>query len=303
VLALVVLGGFLAAPIIRAVLKLGRAIGRGVGSWIQSVRFRAQLRWRIEAAELLDSLPLFDDLPVDVLNDIAGRVERLEVGAGTAVVRQGDTADAFYLIRKGTLEVVEVDTDGRERVAQTLVAGESFGEIGLVTGARRNATVRARTGAELFGVDKGTFDRLLTDHVALPEFAPTLYELAALRALPAFANIGSSELLLIQEHGAWQNVPPGVAVVEQGEVGDAFYAVSDGHFEVTIDGNLVGSCDAGGHFGERALLTDAPRAATVRSITPARVFRLDRTGFEQLLADAFSGRPGEESHRVEFERE
>jgi putative peptide zinc metalloprotease protein len=302
-LALLVLGVFLASPIIRGLLALARAIGRRLGSWLQSARFRAQLRWRIEAAELLDSLPLFDDLPVDVLNDVAGRVERLEVGPGTAVVRQGDTADAFYLIRQGTLEVVEVDADGTERVAQTLGAGESFGEIGLVTGARRNATVRARTGAELFAIDKGTFDRLLTDRVALPEFAPTLYELAALRALPAFANVPSSELLQIQEHGAWQNVPPDVAVVVQGDAGDAFYAVADGHFEVTIDGQRVGSCDPGGHFGERALLTDAPRAATVRSLTPARVFRLDRTGFEQLLADAFRVRTDGESHRVDFSRE
>jgi cAMP-dependent protein kinase regulator len=92
-------------------------------------------------------------------------------------------------------------------------------------------------------------------------------------------------------------------VIEQGDVGDAFYAVAEGHFEVTIDGHQVGSCDPGGHFGERALLTDAPRAATVRSVTPARVFRLDRTGFEQLLADAFRGRARAESHRVEFERE
>ena len=63
---------------------------------------------------------------------------------------------------------------------QTLSAGESFGVIALITGARRNATVRARRRAELFAIDKGTFDRLLADRVALPEFAPTLYELAAL---------------------------------------------------------------------------------------------------------------------------
>ena len=155
----------------------------------------------------------------------------------------------------------------------------------------------------LFAIDKGTFDRLLTNHVALPEFAPTLYELAALRALPPFANVPAGGLLEISEQGTWENVPPGVAVVEQGEVGDAFYAVADGQFEVVVDGEWVGSCEAGGYFGERALLADAPRAATVRSVTPARVFRLDRTGFQQLLAGAFTGRAGGESHRVDFRRE
>jgi putative peptide zinc metalloprotease protein len=303
VLALAVLVAFLAGPIVRGVFALARAIARPIESWIQTVRFRAQRRWRIEAAALLDSLPLFDDLPVDVLNDIAGRVERLEVGAGNSVVRQGDIADAFFVIREGTLVIVEVDADGTERVTQTLGAGQSFGEIGLVTGARRNATVRARTNAVLFAIDKGTFDRLLADHVALPELAPTLYELAALRALPPFANVATGGLVRMRDQGTWQNVPPGVAVVEQGEVGDAFYAVADGQFEVLVDGERVGSCEAGGYFGERALLADAPRAATVRSLTPARVFRLDRTGFRQLLADAFGGRAEAESHRVDFQRE
>jgi len=303
VIALVVLLSFLAAPIIRGVVALARAIARRVGSWLQAARFRAQRRWRIEAVEMLDELPLFDDLPVDVLNDIAGRVQRVEVGAGTAVVRQGDIADAFYVIRSGTLDIIEVDADGTERVTQTLSAGHSFGEMGLVTGARRNATVRARTGADLFVVDKGTFDRLLTDRVALPEFAPTMYELAALRALPPFANLPASELLRLQEQGGWFNVPPDTAVVEQGEAGDAFYAVADGQFEVVVDGRAVGSCEPGGYFGERALLGDAPRAATVRSLTPARVFRLERSGFEQLLANGFRGTSDRVSPRVAFQRE
>jgi CRP-like cAMP-binding protein len=186
---------------------------------------------------------------------------------------------------------------------QTCHAGESFGELGLVTGAHRAATVRARERAELFKIDKGTFDRLLTDRVALPEFAPTLHDLAALRALPPFANLPSSELLRLHEHGSWQNVRPGVAVIEQGEVGDAFYAVADGRFEVVVDGRLVDWCEPGGYFGEIALLADVPRTATVRSLTPARVFRLERSGFEQLLADAFRGRAGRTTHRVDFQRE
>ena len=250
VFALVVLVAFLAAPILRGVFALARAVARQVATWVRHARFRSQRRWRTQAAELLDGLPLFDDLPVDVLSDVAGRVERLQVGAGTAVVRQGDVADAFYVVRKGTLEVVEEDVDGTERVVQTLRAG-----------------------------------------------------LAALRALTPFANLPSSELLRLQERGTWQNVPPGAAVVEQGEVGDAFFAVADGKFEVVVDGRHVGSCEVGGHFGELALLVDAPRAATVRSLTPARVFRLERSGFEQLLADTFRGGADGASHRVAFQRE
>jgi len=298
-----VLVSFLAAPIIRGLVVLVRAVARRLETLLQRSRFRMQRHWRIEAAALIDALPLFEDLPVDILNDIAGRVERHQFGAGTTVVRQGDPATAMYVVRSGILDVIEEDADGSQRVVQTLSAGESFGVIGLVSGAPRNATVRTRRRAELFTIDKGTFDRLLTDHVALPEFAPTLYELAALRALPPFANVPSEELLRLREHGSWLNVPPGTAVVEQGAVGDAFFAVGDGQFEVVVDGQRVGTCEPGGHFGELALLSDAPRAATVRSITPARVFRLDRAGFEQLVAGAFRDRVDAATHRVAFQRE
>ena len=54
--------------------------------WFQRARFRVQRNWRIDAAALVDALPSFDDLPVETLNDLAGRVERRRVGTGSVVV-------------------------------------------------------------------------------------------------------------------------------------------------------------------------------------------------------------------------
>ena len=303
VVVLVALVSLLLGPVVRAVGGLGRALWRRVRITFQRVRFRAQRRWRIEAAERLDALPLFDDLPVRVLNDVAGRVELVDAAAGIAVFRQGERADAFYVIREGTLDVIQEHEDGTEQVVQTLESGEAFGEFALVTGARRNATIRARERSRLFRIDKGTFDRLLADRVSLPEFAPTLHEVAALRSLSAFAHLPTAELLRLLDHGEWRNVQPDVAVVTQGAVGDAFYTVASGQFEVVVDGERVGTCEEDGWFGEIALLADVPRTATVRSLTPARVFRLERHGFEMLLADAFRAPADASNHRVAFQRE
>ncbi len=170
---LAVLVGFLAGPLLRGVVELVRAAARALAAAWRRMSFRAQRRWRVEAAGMLDTLPTFDDLPVDVLNDIAGRVTLRRAGRETTIIRAGDRADAFYVVRKGRLEVVETDPDTHhERVLRTVTAGEAFGELGLATGALRNATVRAVTEVELFVIDKGTFDRLLTDRVHLPEIAP-----------------------------------------------------------------------------------------------------------------------------------
>src|SRR4029079_8360547 len=103
VVPLFVLVSFVAAPVIRGAVALARAFGRRTKMWWHRMRFRPQRHWRIEAALLVDALPSFDDLPGDVLSDIAGRVERRHVAAGSVVVRQGDLANAFFVVRSGAL--------------------------------------------------------------------------------------------------------------------------------------------------------------------------------------------------------
>jgi CRP-like cAMP-binding protein len=157
----------------------------------------------------------------------------------------------------------------------------------LVDGTARTATVRAVLESELFEIDEATFDRLLADTVRLPDFAPTLQAVAELRQIPAFAALGVDDLAEVLEHGAWTNVPPGETIIEQGEEGDAFYAIRAGQVEVFQDGVSTRTMGPGSHFGEIALLMDVPRTATIVARTLVRVFRLPREGFERAVAGAF----------------
>jgi putative peptide zinc metalloprotease protein len=286
---LVGLGLFVLNPILRGLIKMVLSIGRRVRAAWRRVRFRLQRRWRVEAAELIDTLPLFEDVPEDVLSELAGRVRLKTVRAGQPVVRQGERADAFYVVRKGVLQVVEEDpeTDDVRRILRSLARGEGFGEVGLTEAARRTATVRAVTDSEVFEIGKGAFDELLSDMVRVPEFAPTIQGIAELRGLPCFMHLEPDELAELVEHGGWVNASPGQTIVEQGQAGDAFYAIQSGQAEVLEDGVRVRTIGPGSHFGEIALLLDIPRTATVRTATPVRLFRLDRTGFDRLVKDSF----------------
>ncbi|MGH2636229.1 MAG: cyclic nucleotide-binding domain-containing protein [Actinomycetota bacterium] len=285
---LVALALFVMGPVIRGAIALVRSMVRKASAAIRAIRFRLQTRWRVEAAELIDALPIFEDLSEEALSDLAGRVQLRAFPAGRSVFRQGDRPEAFYVVRDGVLHVLEEDPDtGKERVLRTLGRGESFGELGLIDGVSRTASVRAIEDAQLFEVDEPTFDRLLADMVHVPEFAPTLQAVAELRRLPAFAILGADDLAEVLEHGAWVNVPPGETIIEQGQEGDAFYAVRSGQVEVLEGGRLIGTLGPGSHFGEIALLMDVPRTASVVARTPARLFRLDRDGFEQAIAGAF----------------
>lgn len=287
-LTLVALGVLVAGPIVRGGLALLRTLGRRVrGGW-RAIRFKLEQPWRVEAAELIDALPLFEEVPVEALNELAGRVRLRSMAPGQPVVRQGDRPDAFYVVRHGFLEVIEEDPEtGNERVLATLERGESFGELGLVEQAPRAATVRAAEQAEIFQVDKGTFDQLLAEMAHVPDFAPTLQAAAELRSLPPFAHLDQAGITELREHGSWVSIAPSESVVEEGEIGDAFYAIASGQVEVVRNGTRIRTLGPGSFFGEVALLLDVPRTATVRALTAVRAFRLDREGFDRLVGDAF----------------
>jgi CRP-like cAMP-binding protein/Zn-dependent protease len=285
---LFLLAAFLAGPVIRGLLNLIRLVLRRVGGMLRAARFRFETDWRVEAAELIDELPAFDDLPEDVLSDLAGRVRLRILRAGEPIFRQGDRPDAFYVVRRGTVQIEDEDPEtGDTRLLRTMDRGESFGEMGLLGSHRRQATVRALDEVELFEVDKGTFDRLLAEDMRAPDFGHTMQALAELRELPVFSTLDSEKLTVILEHGGWIAANPGEVLITQGELGDRFFVVASGRAEVVRDGSPVGAIGKGRYFGEVALLRNVPRTATVTASTPMRLFALDREGFELVVADAF----------------
>jgi cAMP-dependent protein kinase regulator len=114
--------------------------------------------------------------------------------------------------------------------------------------------------------------------------------LAVLRAVPLWAGLPQPRLLEMARLMSAQDVARGEEVVHQGERGQRFYLVAGGAFEVLVDGQPVLRLGRGDYFGERALLHDAPRAATVVAVEPGRVFVLDQSAFDVLLASDLAAR-------------
>jgi MFS family permease len=104
------------------------------------------------------TLPLFTGVPASRLEAALRRVVELPVKAGEAVVRQGETADRFYIIESGTFRVTQSPPSGGEpAVLRTLGPDEVFGELGLLNRTPRTATVTAETDGLLLALGRDDF--------------------------------------------------------------------------------------------------------------------------------------------------
>ncbi len=115
---------------------------------------------------------LFENQPAEVIRAVLAQGRLLEHGPGDVVCRQGDEGDRLFVVNSGVLEVVAVQSDGSEPVTVAFLGvGEVFGELALLTGSPRSATVRSPERAVVFAVEKSVFLDLMD---VLPAFARNL---------------------------------------------------------------------------------------------------------------------------------
>jgi CRP-like cAMP-binding protein len=122
---------------------------------------------------------LFENQPSEVVRAVLAQGQLLQFGPGDVLFRQGEDGDRLFVVKSGVLEVVTVPTDGTEPVVVAyLGTGEVIGELALLTGSPRSATVRSPERAEVFAVDKSVFLDLMD---LLPAFSRNLCVLLARR--------------------------------------------------------------------------------------------------------------------------
>ncbi len=146
---------------------------------------REELHRRNEA---LRHCELFGALTEDERAELAANMNVAPFVRGEAITRQGAVAHWLYIIRKGEAEVrvTAPGTTLSERVA-TLKDGDFFGEMGLLTGAPRTATLIALTDVECYRLDKDNFNDVLHRR---PEVAQDLARILAQRRVELDAVVG-----------------------------------------------------------------------------------------------------------------
>lgn len=243
------------------------------------------------------SLDVDDDpLLVEHSDSLANfEVTAINVAAGEDVIRQGDPAHWFYVIVDGIADVHRTQPDGTFQHVAALQQGQIFGETGLLKGAPRNATVRARTELGLLRLDRETFLTLVAESDLLGQELGRLLQRRFMRraladALPRLpGQLASSavEGLELRQYSA------GEVIIQQGEPAEHFFILVAGQAQVLAkdsNGNTwqLATLEKGTGFGEIGLLTRRARTATVRVSEdgPAVALRLDREHFEAIVSES-----------------
>ena len=131
--------------------------------------FRAELdrKYRQRALEThIKSVPVFSSMPADFIAYLRDRVELIRYSPGEVIVRQGDAADAFYLVRLGFVKVSERHPGG-DVVLNYLGRGSYFGEMGLLGGGIRTATCTALDHVDVVRIAGGDFNLMLSRFPAI----------------------------------------------------------------------------------------------------------------------------------------
>jgi len=205
---------------------------------------------------------------------IIAEMHKETIVKGTVCMAQGDRADLFYVIKNGAFEVI-VDNN---KVGE-MHTGKCFGEAALMYNAPRKATVIALEDTDVWVIHRSTFRNIVksTSSAKLSQYANFL------KAVSLLAPLSSMERGKISDALEEVVFEAGSTVFEQGSEGNAMYFVVDGTAGCVKDGEEVATCSKGDYFGERALIKDDVRAATVLAKTRCVCLKLDREAFDLLL--------------------
>jgi len=206
------------------------------------------------------------------------------VPRGTVVFERNDPGSSLFAIADGSV-LVEVNPKDRSQTVP-IEKGSIFGEVGLISGRRRGATIRTAEDSILVEVSRTAALKLMA---SVPGARRAITRLSTERQLLQIFGAGLSleDLKEVLETAELKNVKAGEAIIKEGEEGYDIFVIRQGSMvvEKSIGGKPVflSYLPAGSYVGEIALIDGGRRTATVRAAVKSEIVRLDGGAFRRLL--------------------
>jgi len=235
---------------------------------------------RSRLADSVKNILLFRSLDTEQMNEVLDAMFEKKVKANDFIIKQGDDGDNFYVIESGTFNAFV----GQEmKHIHTYHGSGSFGELALLYNMPRAATIQAVTEGQLWAMDRQTFRRIILKSAFRKRkmYEQFLNTVPMLRTLQNYERMNLADALIPKTYSK------GERIIKQGDVADGMYFVEDGKISIKIEqdaGEIEISClEKGSYFGELALVTHRPRAASAYAVDNVKVAFLDVDAFERLL--------------------
>ncbi|XP_041837256.1 protein kinase, cAMP-dependent, regulatory, type II, alpha, B [Melanotaenia boesemani] len=232
---------------------------------------------------------LFKTLEKEQFSEILDAMFEVFVKPQEHIIDQGDDGDNFYVIEKGMYDIF-VQKDGVSMCVGRYNNKGSFGELALMYNTPRAATIIATQEGALWGLDRATFHRLIVKNNAKKR---RMYE-TFIECVPLLKSLELTERMKIVDVLGVRVFKDGERIITQGERADCFYIVESGEVKIMIKTKTktgqqnnteveVARCSRSQYFGELALVTNKPRAASVYAVGETKCLVMDIQAFERLL--------------------
>ncbi len=240
----------------------------------------------------LPAIPLFSDLAPDAFVSLLEKMKLIRVKTGDWVVREGARGDSMFAIASGAVRVLK-HLEGKKMLRLAVLGeGDFFGEMSVIRGGPRGASVQATKPAELFEVSSELLDEIVALHPAvglvLKKFITQRLLRNVMTTSALFAPFAPEERVRIIERFVSRDVEEGEELIAEGKETEGLFVVLRGKMTVSRkadDGTefVAGELVEGEVFGEISCLRKQPAIATVRAAGPSSVLRLPRKDFDALV--------------------
>ena len=244
-----------------------------------------------DAPTALPLIPLFSDLPKKAFVEILVRMRMHQLRRGTCIIREGEDGDSFYIVASGLVSVHRKNSAGRETRLAHLGEGAFFGEMALLQGGLRTATVRVEEDAQVFEISRELLEEVIEQYPTVATAVRNFYRqrlLASAMATHAlFAPFSAEARRNLMDQFKSRSFAPDEIILEEGKKGSGLYLLLHGHVQVTkrveSEVKTLAELSSGDVFGEMSLLTGEPTSATITSLDETFVLRLSKKRFDELI--------------------